>query len=381
MGIKGIIVLSFVVLFLGGCAPRHPVMVEDIQPEPGDFFSGKGHVLKPQDLVDQIRDKDYILIGESHDNPCDHRVQARIIDLLGQAGVDTVIALEMVNVTKQNVLDEFNQGLINLEELPEKLEWEQNWGHDFELYRPIFKKAVEHKIPVMALNAPQAVVRKISHYGLEGLDNEDWQYLPDEIIPPRQEQLEYLKMQFEVHEQFIPEDRADFEHFIQAQSAWDTQMAAMALHWREKTSSKLVILAGLDHVRLGWGIEHRLNIISPDEDIARIVPVRDPADINKNDPFYFFCPSAARERVRFGLLFTTDNDQIVLRGVIPGSSADRAGLRSGDRIVSAGGMEATQAEDLHRAAKRAVQEETGLKLEVIRDEESKSFELALPGEE
>ncbi len=381
MGIKEILLLSLIFLFLCGCAPRHPVMVEDIQPEPGVFFSGRGHVLKPQVLADQIRDKDYILIGESHDNPCDHKVQAEIIGLLGKAGVNAVIALEMVTVPKQNVLDEFNQGLISLEELPVKLEWDQRWGHDFELYRPIFKQALEHKISVKALNAPQEVVRKISHYGLEGLDNEDWRYLPHEIIPPKQEQLDYLKMQFEVHEQFIPEDRADFEHFIQAQSAWDTQMAAMALYWRKKTSKTVVVLAGLDHVRLGWGIEHRLNIISPGKDITRIVPVRDPGDISNNDPFYFFCPAVAQERVRFGLLFTTDNDKIFLRGVMPGSSADHAGLRSGDRIVRAGGKEVTEVGDLHRAAKKAVQEETVLKLEVIRDNEIKLFELALPGED
>ncbi len=369
--------LASIFIILAGCAPKHPVWVEDIEPRPGDFFSGDGRQLSPHELAQQIKDHDYILVGESHDNLCDHEVQASIIDLLGREDVDLVLGLEMVNVRKHKVLEEFNQGGMTLEELPERLHWDQNWGYDFDLYRPVFARALEHSVPVKALNVPSEIVRKISHYGLEGLDQEEMLYLPREIIPPPRDQLDHLERQYEIHLEFIPEDRAELEHFIQAQSVWDSQMAGMASYWRQRTSRTVLILAGNEHVRRGWGIEHRLLEIDPDASITRVVPVRDPEDISRENPFYFFCPPAHQGRMRLGLVASEENGRVFLRGVVPGSAADEAGLKGGDEILRAGAAKVSAMSDLHRAAKEALESEVPILFEVLRHGEVKTFEVDL----
>lgn len=379
--ILGTFILGLLIFSMVSCAPKHAAQLEDIEPEPGEFFSGEGKPLDGVDLKAHLEDKDFILVGESHDNPCDHKVQARIMNLLSETGSDFVLGLEMVGIRGQEVLDEFNRGEIDLAELPEKLDWEKNWGHEFDLYEPVFRKARELGVPVKALNLPPGISRQISHHGLDSLGWEERiYYLPDEIISPPEAQIEFLQEQFGIHQDFIPEDRADVEQFIQAQSAWDTQMARMALYWKDKTSFQVVVLAGSEHVRQGWGIEHRLQEMDPEASITRVMPVRDLQDIGPDEPFYFFCPPRERD-MRLGLVAREDKGEIFLQGVVQDSIAEKAGLRKGDVILQISGRAVSELADLHHGAMEAMEAEAPLKLEIRRNGEIKVFELDVSPEE
>jgi S1-C subfamily serine protease len=57
----------------------------------------------------------------------------------------------------------------------------------------------------------------------------------------------------------------------------------------------------------------------------------------------------------------------VVKGVIPGSRAARAGFRPGDVLVTAGGHEITSGLDLHKAAFPAAQKDQDLSFQVRRE--------------
>ncbi len=376
---RQLLYFSLAVFIFSGCAPKAPVHTPEPEPATGDFYTGEGEPLSPDELIQEIAGKDFILIGETHDNPCHHRIQAKIMDLLASSGQKFVLGLEMVNVRKQDVLDSFNRGEIPLDDLPDRLEWSRTWGHDFDLYRPVFKTAREHDIPVKALNLPSGVTRRISHFGLDSLGPEDLGYLPEKITLPPEEQLTHLEKQYEMHKDFIPRDRSDLEHFIQAQSAWDSKMAEMAGYYGHDHSLPVMVLAGSEHVRRGWGIEHRLLQMDKDADITRVLPVSDPGDISPDNPFYFYCPPA-QGRMRLGLVISRQEEGLVLAGVVDGSAADRAGFQKGDEIIKAGDNSVQEMSDLHDAALKAAQSGEPVFFQVRRSGEVKTLKIELPRE-
>jgi len=383
MGIARLFFLCLALLMAAACAPKMPVHIEEPAPQPGEFYTGDGERLTSKEMVDRIRDNDFILLGESHNNPCDHKVQARIVHLLAQSGVDHVLGLEMVNVRRQEVLDSFNRGEISLEELPDRLDWSETWGYDFDLYRPVFEAAREHGVPVKALNLPSEVTRSISHYGLDSLDEEDRRYLPDKITMPPEEQLSFLEKQYEMHQEFVPEDRSELQHFIQAQSTWDSKMAEMAEQFGFEHSLPVVVLAGSEHVRMGWGIEHRLLKQDGDARVTRVLPVRDVEDISPDNPLYFYCPPAQAQhgRMRLGLIMSRQDDVLVVHGVVEDSAADRAGFQKGDEIIGVNSRAVHGMSDLHDAAVKASKTGEPVVFKVLRKAGIKSLKLELPREE
>ncbi len=362
-------------LFLfAGCAPKHPVTDPPKEPVPGSFFDSQGKPLTESALLHSIKNKDFILIGESHDNPCDHHTQARVIELMAMEGQKYVLGLEMVSVERQEILGMFNEGFINVDQLPDMLQWQDHWGYDFELYRPIFDKARAYLIPVKALNLPSHVTRNISHHGLDNLPPEDKEYLPEKLIEPPEEQLQMLREQFELHEDLIQADQVKFRRFVAAQSAWDTKMAYEAVKALEGKQKSVIILAGTGHVAMGWGIEHRLRQLLPEARIAGIVPVRALDDIRPDNPFNYFCPPS-RERMRLGIVAQEENNRVMVIGVVQGSISMEAGLEKGDEILRAGDKDISSLVDLHLAAVDAVNNNQALELEIMRNDKVKIIEI------
>ncbi len=381
MGIARLFFLCFVLIIMAGCAPKVPDEIREPVPQPGEFYTGDGQRLSPQELVRKIKDKDFVLLGESHNNPCDHKVQAKVMDLLAESGVDFILGMEMVDVSRQDILDSFNRGEISIEELPDSLDWRKTWGYDFELYRPVFESAKKHGIPVKALNLPSEVTRSISHYGLDSLDEQKREYLPEKVAMPPEEQLSFLEEQYEMHQGFVPEDRSQLQHFIQAQSTWDSKMAEMAVQFGDEHSVPVVVLAGSEHVRMGWGIEHRLMQQDADARVARVLPLRDVENISPDNPLYFYCPPVQHGRMRLGLVMSRQGDALIVRGVVDDSAAARAGFMKGDEIVSAGGEPVREMSDLHEAAVKASETGEPVMFQVLRKASVKSLKLELPGEE
>jgi uncharacterized iron-regulated protein len=319
---------------------------------------------------------DFVVIGEGHTNPCDHDLQERILRSL--ASLSPVLGLEMVDVTRQEVLDRFNRGEIGVKELETALDWRGTWGHSFALYRPLFEIAAERSIPVHALNLPSSVVRTVGREGLQGLDAEERRkWVPDPIVPPAPEQLRGLRAQHAMHRSMLGEreGKESLERFLLAQSLWDTFMAERAVALSRSTGSPVVVVAGSGHVEHGWGIPRRIRAIMPEANILTILPWRggDPPADGEGDLF-FHCPDRHQSRLGFELEEVGGPGVIVL-SVLPGSRAEKAGIIAGDRIVSAGGLEVRTMLDLHKGGMAAGKAGIPLVLEVLRDGEAMSVEI------
>lgn len=364
-------VTIIVVAALGACA-RGPKPMHDVLP--GDLFSPGAQVLAHDAFALQYAGAHYILLGEGHTVPCDHRVQADVLAALADAGQRPVLGLEMVPVDKQAVLDRFNAGEIPVDELEQALDWGAIWGHAFEVYEPIFILAHRRRIPVVALNVPGRVKKAVSAHGLDGVPEEDLSSLPDNLIDPSPEQVASLRKEFERHKGLMEDGR--FERFLLVQSLWDSVMAQSAVGARADFGGPVVILAGSGHVENGWGIAHRLRTLDPTASIVSVMPWRGGRDFEPEAAdLFFYCAMVHRSRLGFTL--EQFPDHALVKDVAPDTKASAAGFLPGDRIVRVGGIRAEDLWVLHKAAIAARRAETTLDFTVERGAQTLTLSVPL----
>ncbi len=394
-----LLLLPLLLAVLAGCAKPPAVTRPWTSPPAGSFLSADGGLLPDEAVVSMARNADFILVGESHTNLCDHAVQTRLIDALAGSGARFVIGLEMLPVTAQPVLDRFNACELGPQELEEAVGWKKLWGYPYAQYKPIFELAKRHNLPVAALNIPRQVLAAFRDRGEAGLTPEDRSAMPAQIIPVSPAQKASLEEQVGLHQSMraaakgaenkpdaAPDMAAMAERFFLVQALWDSMMAEQALAWHNRQDLPVLILTGSGHVEHGWGIEYRLRTLDPDAATLAVMPVRDGEDFRGQadaslrplpggEAVFFHC--AAQHRSRLGMNILFEKDGMRVESVEPGSRAEQAGLRAGDVLISAGDRALEETTDLHFAAMAAARSNEPLRLTVRRGPETLTLDLPL----
>ena len=199
-----------------------------------------------------------IYLGEKHDRLTDRQAQLEIIQLLYQQDKQIAIALEMFQRPYQQSLDDYRKGKITEDQLRENTEFDQRWGFDWASYAPIFRFAKAHKLPLIALNVPSEITRKVAHQDLEGLTELEKQSIPP-LSEIRTDNQEYRQMVREIYEQHTHAGQGNsknFDRFFVAQVLWDETMAdTIASFYRTNPAKKIIVIAGEFHIIYGYGIQ------------------------------------------------------------------------------------------------------------------------------
>ena len=242
------------------------------------IFLADGSKSSMQTVVEKALGVQFILVGESHNNPHHHLVQAKILEGMVQSGVRPLVGLEMVDTSYQDVLTDFYHSRISLQDLEKNLNWPKTWGYSFAIYRPVFEIAQRYKLPLIALNLPRHVIKEVREQGFEQAKLTYQMFLPNEILPADQIQIEILQDFFAQHAKSIKSmgkaSPTSFELFLQTQSLWDTTMATNAINAQQEWQKPILILAGSGHVEYGFGIARRLAYLAPEAGILLVTPIR-----------------------------------------------------------------------------------------------------------
>jgi uncharacterized iron-regulated protein len=115
-------------LGLAGCAPHKP-----------HDSAGIIDTAISTNLDANIQAADFIFLGEKHDNPKHHEIQAALLSQYVSAG--DLIVFEMINHEQQPIIDDFISGKINYPELADALQWEKSGWPSWDYYGPLFKTA------------------------------------------------------------------------------------------------------------------------------------------------------------------------------------------------------------------------------------------------
>ena len=216
--------------------------------------------LSPQLVLQQLAVADVVYLGETHDNPADHRAQLEIIQALHQKQPQLAIALEMFQRPYQPALDRYLANKITEVELRQQSQFDQRWGYDWEHYAPILRFAKANRLPVIALNTPTEVTRKVARQGLASLIASDRQFIPpvSEIRTDNKAYRQRIqKFYTEIHQGHS--SSKNFEQFFQAQVLWDETMAERIAQFATTyPNHQIVVLAGQGHIIYGDGIPSRV---------------------------------------------------------------------------------------------------------------------------
>jgi uncharacterized iron-regulated protein len=287
--------LVIVIVLLGSACAHAPAS----KISASQWVSADGQPLTEDALLSKARDARFILIGEAHDNPCDHQQQARLIDLLGSHGMIGAVGFEMLATDQQTAIDLVNSNAVTEANVAGVLDWDRRWGVPFKLYRPIFDAARAHRLPLVALNAPDAVVKKVRAGGLESLTERERQGITPTLVPPLPEQESMLREAMAAHAHHRSSaSGADhmWEQFVRVQSFWDSQMAYAAMTGSRELKSNIAIIAGAGHVEHGWGIAHRLRQMDPSVKVLTVMPLRPETPLEPSEADVFFrCPAVPDE--------------------------------------------------------------------------------------
>lgn len=228
------------------------------------FFSETTPVIaqvNAEQILPNLVSAKVIYLGETHNNIEDHQAQLRIIKGLYQQNPKIAIAMEMFQRPYQIILDRYIAGEISEAQLIEQTEYQQRWGFPWENYAEVLRFAQANKLPVLALNTPTEITRKVARQGLESLTNAEQKLIPNsaeiDLNPP--EYREMLLKIYQQHHHGGKSNSSDFEKFFLAQVLWDETMAdAIANFIKSNPDHQVVVLAGEGHIIYNYGIPSRV---------------------------------------------------------------------------------------------------------------------------
>jgi uncharacterized iron-regulated protein len=223
-------------------------------PQPGQSYTN-------QEILQQLVKAKVVYLGETHDSAEDHQAQLAIIREMQRQNRKIAIAMEMFQRPFQSAIDNYLAGKLTQEQLVEQTEYDRRWRFPWESYAPILRFAKENQLPVLALNTPTEVTRKVASQGLESLTAEEKKHIPP-ISEIRTDNAEYRQLLLEVfqqHQKAAQGNSTAFERFLQAQVLWDETMAEKIAEFvKANPDYQVVVLAGKGHIIYGYGIPSRV---------------------------------------------------------------------------------------------------------------------------
>lgn len=221
-----------------------------------------GEKVSVEGLVSEIPTGSTLFLGELHGFEAVASGQTQVLEELRRQGHHLNVALEFFTYTKQSVVDQFVQGLINEDTFLEQLGWAKSMNFGFYRRQALFPKRDQGEF-TWAINAPQNVTRSVAKRGLENLTEEEKQLLPPNLEMGRADYYERFRETMGGHV-----DEKDLLRYFQAQSVWDETMA-WQLTFHESSNTKVVVV-GEFHVQYGGGLPHRLSVRDPKMNIVTL---------------------------------------------------------------------------------------------------------------
>jgi uncharacterized iron-regulated protein len=223
---------------------------------------GAAAPIAPGALVTRLAARRYVLLGEKHDNPDHHRLQAWTLAALVAAGRRPAVAFEMFRADQAGAIARhLAASPDDARGLAEALQWRQSGWPAWSMYQPIVEVALRARLPLVAANLSTAAMAALRRGGASALDAAEVarlgldRPLPD---PVRERLVTDIR---DAHCGHLPE--RSVEAFVLAQRARDAHMAQAM---REAGGDGAVLIAGVGHVRGDIGVPRAL----PGEETASL---------------------------------------------------------------------------------------------------------------
>lgn len=257
--------------------------------------------ITPERLADALAGADHLLLGETHDNPDHHRLQAWILERLAARGRRIVAAFEMIDAGQEPALRAYlSSNGATAEGLGVAIGWEAHGWPAWAMYAPVAEAAMaawrkdrwRDAPPILSAGGPaRETVRTVGRGGFDAaLSRADQERLglttplPEPLSDDLREEL------FNEHCRLMP--REAMEPLLNIQRLRDAAFADRLLKAREDDGGPLtaVLIAGGGHVRRDRGAPWSLAMRDPAARIAVVLFVEADAETTSLDGPRFFSP-------------------------------------------------------------------------------------------
>ncbi len=287
-------------------------------PGPYRVFTGTGDSASLDDIVAEMGRHQVVFIGEAHDDPTGHMLEAELLQRAyqtfrparsnGEASRPVALSLEFFQRDVQPVLDEYLAGLIT--EAAFRAD-SRPWPRYETDYRPLIELAKARGLPVIAANAPRRYASRVTLHGRESL----YDLSPEALAtlaplpygqPSDAYRDQWIRVISEVMQEEgrkcglpIPEPEPGEEpvqapapvgshdtmgNQLHSQALWDATMAYwISDHLAREPDALVLHMVGAFHVARGTGTPEHLEAYRPGT-TRMIIVVRPVADIDTFEP-------------------------------------------------------------------------------------------------
>ncbi len=155
-------------LAAAGCAADRPRLALEDHPLVGRIWDTAAHrFVSVREVEARIGAADITLLGETHDNPVQHGIQARLLAADVRAGRHPALAMEQIDTDRQAAVSAAAREPGASPADIERAGRVQGW--DWALYAPVVEVALAHGLPIVAADIPRTRTRAIVERGLEAL--------------------------------------------------------------------------------------------------------------------------------------------------------------------------------------------------------------------
>jgi uncharacterized iron-regulated protein len=201
-----------------------------------------GKKVKFEEMIDDVITSDIIIVGELHDVSEHHQFQLKLIKSIYEKEKNIAIAMEMFRADSQDSLDKWISGKMSLDDFIKV--YYDNWKIGWSLYADILNFARDNKIPIIGLNVPPEITKKVAQKGFASLSKEDLKKLPKGVSCHISETyMNFIRKTHSFHS-----SGKEFVYFCEAQMLWDRAMAINTVNYKkEKNINKVILLTGRGH--------------------------------------------------------------------------------------------------------------------------------------
>ena len=231
--------------------------------------------VSPAQVLERARTSAFVLLGEKHDNPDHHRLQAWLIASLARAGRRPDVVFEMIARDRAGALA---AALASHPDDPDALAEAVDWTHggwpEFALYRPVFAAALAARLPIAPGDLARTELALLRRGGLDVLPPPERARLALDPPPSLTARRAFADEVREAHCGMAPE--AMIDAMIDMQRARDATLADALLE--SGGSDGGVLIAGAGHVRRDRGAPLYLARRAPAQRVVALAFVEVPRE-------------------------------------------------------------------------------------------------------
>lgn len=242
------------VLVLAACAPDRTAQAPQWSAASLEHQSGGAEIYQ------RMAKADILVLGEIHDNPDHHRLQAAVLSEMLRRGRRPAIVWEMIPRGMQALLDSYTG---DADSFGSFMAWNERGWPDWEIYQPIAEVALAAKLPMRGGDLDPATIRLVSSRGFDAAFGADRaRRLGLNRSPSMDIQASMLQEQADAHCGLMP--AASLAPMVDVQRARDAALAEAALFAVTAPGvDSVIVITGTIHARKDRGVPAVLARIAP----------------------------------------------------------------------------------------------------------------------